>query len=158
MANAVILAPDLYSNPPKSAIGGARREYRTMEVTAAQLVTTNIFALAVIPKGHRASHFSLEADDLDTNGAPTLTLDLGILNSYYGAALDAAPALQATKIMEASTVGQAGGHDEPGATLKPMIDIGVDNAHDRIVAVKPAAAAATGAAGTISIGFVLDSD
>src|SRR3989304_1774483 len=84
-SGALILCPDLYTKPPKSAIPGARIDRRTIALTTAQVANSNIVALGVLPAGCRLHGFYLESDDLDS-GANTITLDLGVLNTYYNQA------------------------------------------------------------------------
>jgi hypothetical protein len=60
-------------------------------------------------------------------------------------------------ILTGSTVGQTGGRVETLA-LAMMNNIGVDKLHDRIVAIDITTAAATGKAGTIGLGLLLDQD
>ena len=82
---AVHYAPDLYSKPPKSAIPGARVDFRQMELTAAELQITaannHILAIGVLPAGHRLMGLFIEADPLSTGA--DLVYDVGILNNYY---------------------------------------------------------------------------
>lgn len=182
MAKTAQLAPELYSKPPKTAIGGLRYDFRSMELTKAQLevaVANNaILALGVIPAGHRLAGLVVECDDLSE--AADIVFDVGILNSYYeeavASATDAgfdtgtAPALVSSSItladgtviaygniLTGSTVGQTGGRVETLA-LAMMNNIGVDKLHDRIVAIDITTAAATGKAGTIGLGLLLDQD
>uniref|UniRef100_A0A6M3IDC5 Uncharacterized protein n=1 Tax=viral metagenome TaxID=1070528 RepID=A0A6M3IDC5_9ZZZZ len=82
MANAIVYAPDLYTKPPVTSIGGAMRDFRRMTVTAAQLITTNIFALGILPANHRLTDLQLEVPDLEASGGTT-TVTVGILNNYY---------------------------------------------------------------------------
>ncbi|PKN36682.1 MAG: hypothetical protein CVU62_13190 [Deltaproteobacteria bacterium HGW-Deltaproteobacteria-2] len=87
MAKTAQLAPDLYTKPPKTAIGGARADFRSMELTKAQVEVTAannaIIALAVLPAGHRLHGLYVECDDL-SEGAD-IVFNVGILNTYYGA-------------------------------------------------------------------------
>lgn len=151
----VILAPDLYTNPPKTAIGGSRWDHRSMALLSSQVANTNLFALGVLPAGHELVDCYLESDDLDSNGSPTLTMDVGLLNSNYNAPVDGSPALQGGKnILTASTVGQAGGRVSPVLAFTKAI--GVDYVNDRIIAVKPNTNPATAQAGSIGIIFCVE--
>lgn len=93
--------------------------------------TLNFFDL---PAGSRVHFAVLEADDMDTNGSPTLTLNVGDSGS-------------AARLFSASTVGQAG-------TLSSAIAVaGADasfSTKTRITGVANANAA-TGAAGTVTL-------
>lgn len=182
MAKTAQLAPDLYTKPPKTAIGGARADFRSMELTKAQVEVTAannaILALAVLPAGHRLHGLYVECDDL-SEGAD-IVFSVGILNSYYGAAVasasvagidsGAAPALLSGSvtladgtvivygnILTGSTLGQAGGRIEV-LTLAQMVNVGVDKLHDRIIAIDITTQASTGKAGTIGVGILIDQD
>jgi hypothetical protein len=126
-----------------------------MTPTAAQLITTNIFAMAVLPAGHRMSNFILYSAVLDTGSPLAPTWNVGILNSYYNTALDSSPQLSSNSLMAASTVSQAGGWAAPGATVKPEMDLGT-SLYDRIVAMQLAAAPTTAASGKIAVAFTID--
>lgn len=55
-----------------------------IDLTAAQLVLNNIFDLGTLPAGHKVIDAVLIPDDLDTNGTPTVALDVGILTGTPG--------------------------------------------------------------------------
>lgn len=82
---AITIAPTLYTKPPKTAMPGARFDFRQMEVTKAQLEVTaannSILAVGVLPAGHRLMGLFVEVDALSTGA--DLVFDVGILNSYY---------------------------------------------------------------------------
>ncbi len=59
-----------------------------IDLTAAQLVLNNIFDLGTLPAGHKVIDALLIPDDLDTNGAPTVALDVGILTGTPGDAVN----------------------------------------------------------------------
>jgi hypothetical protein len=150
----VITIPDLHTKPYKTAISGLQADFRSIALTEAQDVDGNLVVMGVLPAGCRLHDLFLESDDLEGNaGAPTLTLDVGILNSNLGEALDDTPALVAGKnFITASTVGQAGGRAGFTATLNPGIDIGVDYVNDRLLTVK-INTPATAAAGSLGLGW-----
>ena len=83
----IIIAPDLYSNPAKSAIPGSRRDYRAYTWAAANQLTTVIIALGILPAYHRLSGLELECADMDSGSSHALSV--GLLNSYYNQALAA---------------------------------------------------------------------
>ena len=86
----IIIAPDLYSNPPKTSIPGSRRDYRAYTWAAANQLTTVIIALGILPAYHRLSALDLECADMDSGTSHTLSV--GLLNSYYNQALASAAA------------------------------------------------------------------
>ena len=171
MADVLVVAPELYSIPPKSAIPGARIDVRAIELTAAQEVITNYFALGILPAGHKLVYAALESDDLDSAG-PTVTVSVGILNTYYGQApatvavpaaynsggatnTGTAPELvTGQNIFTSSTVCQAGGRVYPSL---PFTDaIGVDHNKDRIIAFYFPVAPTTAVAGTVTLVYGVD--
>jgi hypothetical protein len=77
----VIIAPDLYSNPAKSAIPGSRRDFRSYSWAAAYQTVGYIIALGILPAYHRLSALELECSDMDSGSSHTLSV--GLLNSYY---------------------------------------------------------------------------
>lgn len=174
MSNTLKIAPDLYTKPPKSAVGGARYDYRSIALATTDMVTTQIVALGVLPAGHRLMDYFLESTDIDS--ATSAALTVGILNTYYGeeeaAAANAAayssggatntatePELvSGQNLVTASNVGQAGGRATKTATLDFTKDIGVDSSKDRIVAVQFSTAPGTPVAGTIGLGLLIDQD
>jgi hypothetical protein len=188
MANTLKIAPDLYSKPPVAAYGGARQVFRSVSLLTTDLVTTQLIALGVLPAGHRLGAFFVESEDLDTHTTPTITLDIGILNTYYneaeaasGAAADynnqddstqsggqatttntgTEPALvTGHNLATASTICQAGGRltGPYPTTLTPAYDIGVDSAKDRIIAIAFSTVPATATTGVLGIGFTIDQD
>lgn len=181
MAKTVQIAPDLYFKPPKTAIPGARWDFRSMELTAAQLQVTAannaILALGILPAGHRLLSLFAESDDLSTGS--DLVFSIGILNTYYNAPVaggavvgfdgGTAPRLATGsvvlpdrtiaygKILNGSTLMQAGGRID-ALVLATMVNVDVDMYHDRIIAIDITTEAATGTAGTFAIGYCIDID
>lgn len=172
---ALILAPDLYAKAPLAPIPGARWDIRNYAIAAASLVNGNIIAMIPFPALCNAVAFFLETGALDTGN--TMTLAVGILNSYYNhqvasatnvgggytdggvtvPGLDAgvAPALVAgLNMLTASTIGRAGGRvfDSVLAYLQAQ---GTSNYH-RIIAVGITAAVGNAVAGNITLGVEFD--
>lgn len=112
-------------------------------VPTAALLINDTMEGPTLPAGHVPVDVILVSDDLDTNGAPTLTLDCGIMSGVPGVA-DTGRTV-GNEFFAASTVGQTG-----FATIQRMIK---GNMHrwqpyeqDRSIGLKAAAAAATGVA------------
>lgn len=101
-------------------------------VTTAALTTSDTLNFFDLPPNARIVGATLEATDLDTNGTPLLTLNIGDSGS-------------ATRLFSASTVGQAG--TAAAATAVGGLHYKT-TAKTRIVGV-PAANAATGVAGSV---------
>lgn len=110
-------------------------------VTTAALTTADTLNAFDLPANARILSMTLEATDLDTNGAPLLTLNVGDSGS-------------ATRYFSASTVGQAGTAGVASAVAGLHYKT---TAKTRIVIV-PAANAATGAAGSVYLSclYVVD--
>jgi hypothetical protein len=114
-------------------------------------ITTNICSAAVttslalndtltgpsIPAGAYLVDVLLMSTDIDSNGSPTVTLDVGISGA-------------ATKFIAASTVGQTGGIAHMGGTT----GLGYTPAADTPVIVTVSAAGATKVAGTITLAIL----
>ena len=167
--NSVTYAPDFYSRPPKNAMPGLRMEYREISLLTTQMLTTIIFALGIIPAGHRLMSFRLECEDLDSGSSATM--DVGILNHYYneaeattltpgfdGDASTSAVLVTAQKIIAANVVPRAGGWASPDATFNLSLTIGVDYTHNRILAFQFAHVPATAHIGKVAFVYALDWD
>lgn len=74
---------------------------------AAALALNDRIEMGVLPADHVPVDFVVDCDDLDSNGAPTITLDCGIMSGTPGVA-DATRTV-GTEFLSASTVAQAGG-------------------------------------------------
>jgi hypothetical protein len=114
---------DIYTNPPKSAVPGARYDYREIAVLAADLISTQVLAMGVLPAGHRLLNLELEAGALDSHTTPTLTITVGLLNNYFNEAEASAahPGWDAHNITLAIPA-QVGG--ATGATTPAEVDAG----------------------------------
>ncbi len=87
-----------YANSPKAFVGATPGNTMTFywEVSiTANAANLDAFNFGVVPKGFRLTSATLEATDIDTNGSPTVTINVG-------------DAGDADRIFAASTVGQAG--------------------------------------------------
>ena len=133
-ANSVLKTPITCSQAGQvlASIG----EYEVPDTLAAN----DIIALCSLPAEHEPVDFILQADDLDTNGVPTLTLTAAVLNAGK------TDVVASTDFLTASTIGQAGGVARADKVLG--LQLASSNA-DRIVGVKVANVAATKAAGTL---------
>lgn len=115
------------------AAASAKVAYATVSCTAAPSTsdTLNFFYL---PIGARVIHSTLMATDMDTNGSPTLTLNIGDSGS-------------AARLFSASTVGQAGTLSTAIATT----GLGYQYTTETLITGTAANNAATGAAGTVTL-------
>src|SRR5690606_31952966 len=107
-------------------------------VVAADLTLGAVLGHVVLPKGAEVLYVMLDATDLDTNGAPTITLSIGDADDD-------------DRLLAASDAGQAGG-DPVGPTIAKT-GFGHQYEEEALVQVKVKAAPATAAAtGTIKYG------
>lgn len=133
----VAAANNAYKGSPG---GGVFARVYDVPVTAAQVGTINNVIQAVpVYKGETVLGVEIKATDLDTNVSPALTLSVGD---------DGATA----RYIAASDIGQAGG------SAKHTVGVPHTYTADNTIDVLVAAASATGAAGTISIVVLLQSD
>lgn len=107
-------------------------------VTVSGVAANDVIEMVVLPAGYVPVDAILVTDDLDSNGSPTVTLDLGLISGTAGAADDARTC--ANEAFAASTVGQAGGLARP--TKAAFGQIAPTDA-DRGIGIKLAAGAAT---------------
>ena len=108
----------------------------TVTPTAA-LTTADVFNFGFVPAGFRVALAVLESTDMDTNGSPTLTINVG-------------DAGDADRIFAASTVGQAG-------TLSSALAVtgaAYQYTSKTLITGAPAANAATGVAGTLTLTLI----
>jgi len=120
--------------------GTLKCAYATVAVPST-IATTDTINFCDLPAGARVVLVAIEADDLDTNGTPTITINVGDAGS-------------ATRYFSASTVAQAG----TLSTATAVAGAGfLNTAKTRVVGVLQANPA-TGAAGNIylSVLYVIE--
>jgi len=138
---------DYSTNAPVPSNGlsrGAQIMYFPITVTAA-LTTSDVFNFGYVPANFRVVDAILKASDMDTNGTPTLAINVGDSGS-------------GTRLFSASTVGQAGTADRAMAVAG--VNYKYSSTAKTLITGAPSANAATGVAGTIElvlIGYVEDS-
>jgi hypothetical protein len=85
----------------------------------------DIVEMGAIPEGCVPTNMRAVSEDLDSNGTPTVTLDIGILSGTYGDATSVRT--MGNEFLAASTVGQAGGiadgNKAAGLLLAPSLDL-----------------------------------
>lgn len=136
--------------PYGSFAGGVVAKRYVVAVTAAMVGTiNNIIEVAPIPPGHAVIDAILDVDDLDSNGAPALVLDVGVMSGDWQEN-DAARTC-GDELFDGITTAQAGGLVRP--TLAKALRIATANTA-RSIGVKMAAAAATGQAGTLGLTLI----
>lgn len=146
------VAKGLITMPYPSLSGSvvSKRATVTSPVTAA---AADVFEMVPVPAGCRVVDVILDSDDLDTNGSPAITLDVGFMSGTPGAADSARTVGQ--EFFAGSTVAQAGGLARP--TLKGAVRDSASSS-ERAIGVKIAVVAGTKAAGTIGLTVILAAD
>ncbi|HJV52784.1 MAG TPA: hypothetical protein VJ652_15055 [Noviherbaspirillum sp.] len=116
------------------------------DLTAAQVAAGNIVDIGILPAGHTVVDSVLVPDDLDTNGSPTITLDVGIMSGTPGD--DTSVRTCGAELFSASTAAQGGTPTRMSAKTGFLIpSVG----YDRSIGVKINAGAATAAAGRVRV-------
>jgi hypothetical protein len=103
----------------------------------AGVVINDVIEMVNLPAGYVPVDAILATEDLDSGGAPAITLDMGLISGVAGAADNTRTC--GSEAFAASTVGQAGGI--AGPTKKDFAFIAPSSA-DRGFGIKIAAAAA----------------
>lgn len=116
------------------------------DALAADIVLNDIIDLGILPANHTVIDAILIPDDLDSNVAPTIALDVGIMSGTPGDTVTARTC--GNEIFAASTAAQTG--TPTRATAKTAFTILPKDA-DRSIGVKFQAASATAAAGRIRL-------
>lgn len=116
--------------------GNVKAAYFEVTCTAAP-ATTDTINFGYLPAGSRVLSMTLESTDMDTNGTPTLALNVGDSGS-------------ATRYFSASTVGQAG----TAAVASAVSGLHYKNTDKTLIVGVASNNAATGAAGTLSLSVI----
>lgn len=118
------------------------------EFTLTAAALNDVVELLFLPEDHIPVDWALDVDDIDSNGSPLVTMDVGILNAAE-TAISTAAADGGAKWATALTTGQAGGFVRAAAIGHTRVTPSATSR--RIVGVVFAAAAATFAAGKVAI-------
>jgi hypothetical protein len=136
-------------NSPSPDQAGDVVSYRSQfTFTTPQLALNQIIEFGPLPAGCVLVDVILDSDDLDSNVAPAITLDVGLLSGAFG---DPDPGNVRTidaSIISASTVAQAGG------VVRPTLASAFREAEAKVdtgIGVKIHAAPATAQAGVIGL-------
>lgn len=129
---------------PYPAVAGMAVSYRASMSVPTTVVANDILELGVVPAGCRVIDITLDCDDLDSNGAPAMVFDVGLMNGEVGE-----PDVSRTcddRFFAASNLGQAGGVARPS-----KVDAYRDSPSNvsRSIGVEVTTAAATAQAGVI---------
>lgn len=127
-------------------IAGAVVAQRFTHTFSSAPSANDILELAPLPANTKIIDLILDSDDLDSNGAPTITFDVGIMSGNWG---DEDNARTCDDVFfDGATVGQAGGVVRPTAKTAFRQAAGPT---DRSIGVKIATAAATFQAGEVGL-------
>jgi hypothetical protein len=111
------------------------------DLPAAQSVLNDIIEIGILPAYHTVSDVVLVTDDLDTNGTPTISLDVGLMSGSVGSTDPARTC--GNELFAADTTARTGGTARASKSSAFTI---LATEQDRSIGVKIAAAAATAAA------------
>lgn len=117
------------------------------DLPAAQNIAGDIIDIGLLPAYHTVDSVALICDDLDSNGTPTITLDVGLMSGAPGDKTSVRTC--GSEFYAASTVAQT------GATIAAMTQNGgrtvLATELDRSIGVKIVAASATPVTGRIRL-------
>lgn len=108
----------------------------TVNITA-NAANLDIFNFGVVPKGFRVMFALLQSTDIDTNGSPTVTINVGDSGS-------------ANRLFAASTVGQAGTNSSAISTAA----FGFQYQSDTLITGAIPTGPATGTTGTVTLALI----
>lgn len=132
------MAPRIAYRQPQAGGQGFARTKKvfggTVSLATTDLVTTAQVAVMKVPAGFTATNLYAAASDMDTNGSPTLALNLGDAGS-------------ANRLLSASNIGQAGTSTSTIATTGAYYTYTADTD----IILQPSTNAATAAAGTLTV-------
>lgn len=119
---------------PSHGFGSSVYCQRFKIITTGALTTADVLQFGYLPKYARVVDAWLKASDLDTNGAPTIAINVG-------------DAGDVDRLFAASTVAQTG----TVARMSVATGFGYRYENETLITGAPSANAATGAAGTIEL-------
>lgn len=121
---------------------GEVKAIRGVITLPATLAAADVVHMVKLPAEHVPVDVILEADDLDTNGAPAIVLHVGITADTVGATADP------DAFIAASTVGQGSGMARMDQLTGPRV---ASVTNERLVGITVATGAATAAAGDVAV-------
>lgn len=135
---------------PTPAGAGEMVSYRAeIDLTAAQVVDDQIIEMGPLPANCDLVDVILDGDELDTNGAPTLTANVGVMSGDFGVNDGARTVGAELMAVLAATMGTANGFVQRPTTVGAF-RIARSNV-DRGIGIHFTAAAATAAAGKLGL-------
>ena len=130
-----------------SAAGEVIVQHFFIDLVPADFVAGAVFDVGILPAYHTVVNMVIVSDDLDTNAAPLLTFDVGLLDGVPGDDVNVRNiGAEFFSNDSAAQSGATGDHlgETTGFTIKPTDK-------DRSIGVKIEAAAATAAAGRLRL-------
>lgn len=121
------------------------------ELTSTALQVGDIIEIGVLPAHNSVSNAILISDELDTNAAPTIAFDVGVMSGEVGD--DESARTCGAELFAASSIGQAGGVAK--TTLATAFTIAAAD-KDRSIGVEITAAALTQAAAGAKLRLLLE--
>jgi len=118
-------------------------------VVRANFAANDVIEMFDLPAGHVIDDLVLVSDDIDSNGAPAVSLSVGFINTTDNG-LDVSAANGGAALIAASNIGQAGGVARPTTAATWRIAPQESGARRR-VGILVVAAPATLQAGTLSL-------
>lgn len=161
MALTFVQSKRVAAKMPLTESGGAGGEYSIVAeyLTAAGLASGDIIEMAGVPAYHLVTAVTLLSDQVDSNGSPTITADVGFITGVPG---DLAGGLAATRTIGAEFLSASTTPLRAGGTVSSTL-VGmarqVASTADRAIGVKIAAAIATlvvGARIRMRVSFIAD--
>ncbi|MBI1202614.1 MAG: hypothetical protein GC182_08905 [Rhodopseudomonas sp.] len=119
-----------------------------ISLATGDLTLNKIIEMLPLPANCTGVDFIFDTDDLDSDGAPTITIDIGVMSGEYGDPDPDDARTCGAEIFSAATTAQAGGVARP--TLVTAFRIAPTDA-DRGIGVKIHAAPAAAQAGKIGL-------
>jgi len=134
------------------SIAGAATAMRFVHQLAAAPAAGDILELAMVPAGCRVIDMILDSDELDTDAAATMTLDVGLMSGAFG---EEGARTSGAEFFSGSALAQAGGSERP--SLKTAFRTSKSNI-DRSIGIKFSAVAAAFQAGTIGLTVIVSTE
>lgn len=129
-----------YKNTPTHGLSETLKCMSATVNCSAALTTADVIKFFTMPKNAKIQGFKMGVDQLDSNGSPTLTFDVGDAGS-------------ATRLFSASVAGRTSGGawvTDTGSGAQ-YAALGYQFTADTLIQAVPHANAATGAAGNITL-------
>lgn len=122
----------------------------TTTLLLADLAAAQVGALGILPAGHVPTMVEIDAAQLDSNGAPTLTYSLGVMNPL-ATAISVLPADGGAAWATGLTIGRTAGGSASGPIPSRPLKLVTQTQVDRQIGIQITGAAATAVSGSIAV-------